>query len=61
MAAHGNVKQTFTIFFDHGFPVLKSRDFLACFMIEISLSEMVAKLEAHDNAWSLKSFSEMDG
>jgi hypothetical protein len=47
-------------FFVHGFPVLKSRDFLACFMIEISLSEMVVKLEAQDNAWS-KSFSEMDG
>jgi hypothetical protein len=36
-------------FFVHGFPVLKSRDFLACFMIEISLSEMVVKLEAQDN------------
>jgi hypothetical protein len=64
MAAHGNVKQTFTIFFWPWFPVLKSRDFLACFMIEISLSEMVVKLDndrfAQDYAWS-KSFSEMVG
>jgi hypothetical protein len=29
-------------------------------MIEISLSEMLVKLEAQDKAWS-KSFSEMDG
>jgi hypothetical protein len=49
-----------TIFFVHGFPVLKSRDCLACFMIEMSISKMVAKLEAKDNAWS-KGFSEMDG
>jgi hypothetical protein len=51
-------------FFVHGFPVLKSRDFLACFMIEISLSEMVVKLDndrfAQDYAWS-KRFSEMVG
>jgi hypothetical protein len=59
MAAHGDVKQTLIIFF-HGFSVLKSRDFLACFMIEMSLCEMVAKLEAQDKAWS-KTFSEMDG
>ena len=39
------------IFLVHGFPVLKSRDFLACFMIKISLSEMVVKLEAQDNAF----------
>ena len=47
-------------FLVHGFPVLKSRDFLAFFMIKISLSEMVVKLEAQDNAWT-KSFSEMYG
>jgi hypothetical protein len=51
-------------FFVHGLPVLKIRDILACFMIEISLSEMVVKLDndrfAQDYAWS-KIFSEMVG
>ena len=46
-------------FLIHGFSLLKSKDFLACLIIEISF-EILAKLEAQHNAWS-KSFSKMDG
>ena len=34
------------LFLIHGFPLLKMSDFLACFVMEISSSEMSAKLEA---------------
>ena len=48
-------------FLIHGFPLLKGwNDFLACFIMELSSSEMSAELEAQDNGWSSK-FSEIDG
>ena len=42
-------------FFVHNLPLPKSRDFLACFIIEISFSVIVAKTEAQANA-SFKKF-----
>ena len=39
---------------------MKRKDFLACFIIEMSSSEMSAKLETQDSASSSK-FSEIDG
>ncbi len=39
---------------------MKSTDFLACFIIEISSFVIIAKFEAQNNAWSSK-FSEIDG
>jgi hypothetical protein len=50
----------FDIFFCPWFSGVEKQRFSGVFMIKISLSEMVVKLEAQDNAWS-KSFSEMDG
>ena len=46
-------------FFIHGFPLLKRRVFLACFIMEVSSFEMVVKLEAQD-VWS-SNFSQIDG
>ena len=34
------------------FLLLKTSDFLVCLTMEMSLSEIDAKLEAHDNAWT---------
>ena len=47
------------LFSIYSFPWLKWSDFLACLIIEMSSSEMSAKLEAQDIAWSSK-FSEID-
>ena len=47
-------------FFVHGCPLLKSRDFRACLIIVMSLSEIGVNCLAQEIAWSSSS-SEIDG
>ena len=42
VAALGNIKQTTAISFDPRFSLMKSSDFLACFIIEISSTAIVS-------------------